>query len=202
MLIYTAKYLAWTTAEAFHSAAAGPSGKDIKSTFGQAVDSDKISKVSLKLFEFTAPLSILGPILTSPITEYALMVAKSEEVAEEARKTMSKLASTIEGAPGFHGITFGKHIGEEAIFLAVVGWDSVQVCVRCLSVVLAGQANAIPRLIKTQQILKRLEKLGNNFPKHSTLQICSTLRTYVSSVSLSAFSENYLYITNPPHSCN
>jgi len=127
----------------------GPSGKDIKSTFGQAVDPDKISQVSLKLFEFTEPLSILSPMLTAPITEYALMVAKSEEVAEEAGKALSKFASAVEGAPGIHGITFGKQIGEEVIFIVVVGWDSVQVCIRCLSIVLPGQAYAIPRLIKT-----------------------------------------------------
>ena len=108
----------------------GPSGKDVKSTFGQIVDPEKISKVSLKLFEFADPLGTVKPILSAPATEYLLLEAKSRELSDETSKRLSALAAAVAGISGVSGVTFGKQVGEEPIFLALVKWDSVQVCAR------------------------------------------------------------------------
>jgi len=75
---------------------------------------------------FSEPINVLLPILSAPVTAFAVVTADSEEVLEETCTNAKVFVNAIK-SPTFHGFVIGKIVGSEHRSLFLGGWDSAEV---------------------------------------------------------------------------
>ena len=79
------------------------------------------------------PRSDPVPALNAPVTEVATIVLKDVAGREELEKTLEGMATKlVAAASGVYGVAWGTLVEKEDTYIAVIGWESVEVSVMIL----------------------------------------------------------------------
>jgi len=119
---------AWTSVEAHQACISAPAFKEVAPKLVSIIDDTRGQPTVLHGHFAEDFKNEIRPILVAPVTEIALITAKSAEQLEETKtKTTELIETAVRPSLGCHGYVLGNFVEDPNKLLVLVGWDTVEV---------------------------------------------------------------------------